>query len=662
MTARKRSTVRRRTLAAAASDARAAEDATTDGATDLLAVIPASALAAVLAELPDPPRGLERASGQKIRAVARRRLPADVIGQLFEQWRYGQRVSFTLALLLKRPEVSAPELADGFRAELERLIPADATPEQRKASLKVVGEFALEQGDMTEIAFRYGRTFNYLDLDEREQTVTESRYGFFWLDPREQFVAVTGEGRIVDSVLLALERTLTQRPIRVAFDRTVVDDNFPPETVWSISNIDLRTGFRFRTSGEGLATDLKTYEEVMARDRATVRERALYADRTEDGKAIRAYVNVLAGKLITTMQLPASALRAWAGPKLRQVARSQRELQKAQPARFYARSTALTLPGVPRKYADAVRHLVAALFECRDRGVRQLNLLTTAAALMRALPPEAVRITIRAQCEMCGGMVEAHCESCSSPDFIEAGAAVICARDPAHTGATCAAGHEISADQLREGLTLEPLRLLWEWMSIGLNELKEEDAFDPTTETLIVRDDTLMYQQAPLGSGRYFCLAADVEGSTPLRKTDEQTFRKLMRAVLDSARAHGQAQGARTLRDGGDGMVLLFDAPAPAVAAARAIRDEIAASPDNPTRARLRFAIAPGEVTTSGRLDGLVFHYLARLEKTAIRGSRIAVDQQVLLALRPADREDAIMGAAKELRDFSERPYFHLRN
>lgn len=535
------------------------------------------------------------------------------------------------------------------------MVPEDTSEEQRKAALAFVQAFVLEEHDLLELAFRYGVEFTFLDLNERDRTETKLQHGFLWLNAREQFIAVTGEDRIVKAILEALERALGQRPVRVAFDRTVVDANFDKRSIWSISNIDLRTGFHWRTSGQGLARDEETFKDVITRDDRMFRDRALYAEGN-----VRAFVNVLAGKLNVTVALPASALRAWAGPKLREIARSQRELQKNQPIRFYSQSEALQLTDVPKAARVPVRSLVPAVMECRGRGVQVVNLPTTAAALLRALPVGAARSKLKPDCAQCGAVTGSECEVCKETDFVEAGPAVVCARDASHRGVSCTLGHAILESALLDSITLEPLSPLWEWISDGLAELGEP-AFDPTSETFDVRGSTFTFQHQKLEPGTYTALAVDIEASTPLRKNDPVAFDQLTSALLASVRKHGAAQGARSIRDGGDGAVLLFPRSGPAATAAALVRDEMASM--DPNGKGLRFALATGPVSSAGRVDGLVFHRLARLEKSSLatRGSRIVVDQQTLSALAPAQREGANEGT-EPLRDFAGERYYQLRN
>lgn len=629
---------------------------------ELLPFIPAHALVEALAGRAHVPRDLERASGARVRSIAARLLPTDVIERLHEQWRYG-RVGFTLGVFLQQNVEPSPEIDRLLNEALERLqVDPDGDKDER-ADLRVAGVDRFAGGSVIEIAFRYGRQFSYLDLDEREQRATESRYGFLWLDPAEQFVAATGDERVVELLFRALTSAFA-RPVHVGLDRSVMDAIFDIHDLYSISNLDLATGIRWRTSGDRLAEDELVLREVVSRDAATLRSDARYNQDLPDGTRVRTSLNAVSGRLVLSRQLPASVMRAWALPKLREIARLLHQLRKDRPMRFYQLSESLALDGVPASNAPVVRQLVPALAECRMKDRQQVPIELSAASLARLLPTKAGQLTVRAECTECGELVRALCARCMADTVKVEHGATVCALDPTHHGFSCGHDHALNREQIEQGLTYEPGAALVEWMSRGVTEL-DLASIDPTSEAFFVRDRTLHYQRrAHLPEGRYSLVVVDIAGSTRLRRRDEASYQRIRSAVRRAVLVHATHGQGRLGADRGDGAAAFFPTPALATGAARAIRDDIAKSEHNTNSRTVRVAIVTGKVLASADgYDGLLVHRAERLQQYADKGSRVVVDVATLMGLPPAERGRARqIGTMASVKGFEgdRSPFFLL--
>jgi len=179
-----------------------------------------------------------------------------------------------------------------------------------------IGEDRFDEDQIVELSFRYGYHHEYLDLEERSRSVIESRFGFAWVCARDQFIAVSGEERVVADMIGAVSAVLGKGAVRVAFGKSTMDAHFKMETISSILHLDLFTGTRRRVSREGLKGDPAAYDEVIARDVDNQRLRALYGEDIAGVGMVNVSVNAERSRINTTRPVPASGLRDWASDKL----------------------------------------------------------------------------------------------------------------------------------------------------------------------------------------------------------------------------------------------------------------------------------------------------------------------------------------------------------
>jgi hypothetical protein len=573
-----------------------------------------------------------------VRALARRHLSSNEITRLFEAWCYG-RVSFTLGILSKAVELEPQNFVAQFTGALAELQESSSADRDPRMLLTVRGWTAFD--GVIEVAFRYGRSFDFLDLDERTQQAAQTVFGFMWLDAREQFVAVTGDQKIVDLVFSALS-SVVGRPVTVAFDRNVVDSTFEFNDLYSLAQEDVVSGYTVKTSGPRIGDDDRMRNEVTARDGATVRSDARFIRRTPDGANIKIALAIAAGRLRLSKQLSVQVMRAWVLPLVREIARGQRQLMKDRPLRFYQASTALELPGVPHASAPSVRDLAPALAECRVRDRQLVPLERGAAHLWRRLPQKAGRLELRVMCEPCDAIVPAMCSECGIDTAQLIGARVCCGTAAAHATFQCDSGHSVATKDLLDGITFIPAMPLLEWISGALLEMGHP-SLDPTKEGFFVRDRTFHYQRrSALEPGRYSLLVIDIVGSTSMRRRSEEEYQRYRVALQRSARRWALAEQGSMTSDRGDGAGALFRSPIRALNAARSIARDMASL----RQSGVRLGIATGTVSSNADgADGLLFNRAERLQTVAVGG--IAVDGATLMGLPPTERERA--GAAGKL-------------
>lgn len=603
-------------------------------AREVIDFIPIAPLRNAVMATPHASTTLAKATGAALRGqiIARGLLSAAQITELFEQWRYGTRISLTVALFLKQPKRTGV----GFRSEVEASLATaldgrEATAAERELAVTIMGEDRFDDGHVVELSFRYGAVHTYLDLEERPQSVAESKYGFAWINQRDQYVAATGDEHVVQTVLDAIGASLGAQPVRVAFDKRTLDKHFTLESISSIQHENLVTGTRHRVSREGLkGGDPEAFAEVRARDEESIRTGALYAEQIDGVGTVGIGVSAERSRMNTTRAVSVTALRAWAAPKLAHLARSLLELRETEPILFFENARDLSLVGVPRSHYEPVGEIAVAVARARKQDLDRVGLDKRAESFAGRLPAKAGGLSSRPSCASCGENVLAQCEACLSSVIEVSEGSMRCARCAA-TAFACMHGHSLRSDPLVEALTYEPTPLLMTWISVALVAMSLE-VYDATRESFWIRGNELLYGRKPpvAPSGEYTALMVDIEGSTVLGR-ERASYAELVALMRNSMMTIGRQHRGLFISDGGDGGLLFFPRVADALTAACALQSTIRASEHNRTRAPIRIGLATGWIDSEGgRYVGQAINLSERLQKVAKSGTRIALDAQTL--------------------------------
>ncbi len=623
-------------------------------ARDVIGFIPMNALQDAVAATGKAPSGLATMGGMQLRkhVLAHRTLTAAQIVELWEQWRYGSRVALTLAIFEDRPKKPATGFLSDVGQELERaLVEREATDTERELAIVLIGDDRFDEDQIIELSFRYGHHHEYLDLEERSRSVIESRFGFAWICARDQFIAVSGEERVVAEMIGAVTAVLGKGAVRVAFGKATMDANFKMETISSILHLDLFTGTRRRVSREGLKGDPAAYDEVVARDVDNQRLRALYGEDITGVGTVNVSVNAERSRLNTTRPVPASGLRDWASDKLTKLARSQLALRDEDPIAFFVGIHKRVVDGVPHAHHEAVADLAVAIATCRKTGHERIAMKKDAMTLVAKLPAKSGSLSARPDCVLCGEMVLAKCDHCRNHAVQFNYAEELCCARCGGGTFTCYQGHELPAATLTNTLTFEPADELLGWISLMLVQMRLE-VYERTGEQFWVRGTQLLYQQRPLlPDGTYTVLMVDIENSTALGHK-KALYAELLATLRDGLMSLAREYRGHFGQDTGDGGFAFFDREKDAVAAARALQALMRSSEHNRLDASIRIGLATGAVETAGRrYTGLAINLSERLQKEALKGSRIALDAKTLFG---AKAEAAVLGSVNKLKGFAE--------
>lgn len=348
--------------------------------------------------------------------------PGDV-ESLYENYRYGQRLSFYLYLLpegLDEPNIqelqeildslSMPDRPDSTAGDV-----AEQDYESDAASNQIILLDEERLNGIREIRFRYYVGHRFLNADEQPDYVLQTRYGFLWLDLKLGFLTVLSRDEHVNHLLTqALAHILQAVPVPVHFDKDLVDKHFSIEQIKRVSHYDPGTGVRQSISGRGLWK--KFQDEIMDRERHYTRPSSLYDEDVGDGVVSGLGITSSKGKIYLTRTLPTSLLRTWARRRLPELVIDLKDLRSQRPE-FFARSTeAINRMRLPVAGRAAITAIVEALLQADRDDLASVPLPLPALEIYDALAGKYFTPYLRLQCTECEEIAEL-CPHCESPDL-----------------------------------------------------------------------------------------------------------------------------------------------------------------------------------------------------------------------------------------------------
>ncbi len=342
------------------------------------------------------------------------------IQNLYENYRYGRRLSFYLYLLPDGltqpalPELQAvlDELATLSLPDLLDQITAGKDYELETSPNQVILLDEEELDGYREIRFRYYITHRFLNSEEEPDHVLQSRYGFLWLDLNLGYLAILSRDERVNRLLTrALSHSLQAIPLPVRFPKELLDKHFSIEKAKRLSYYDPGSGVRRSISGQGLWR--KFASEIMAREQQYARPSSLYDEIIAEGVISGVGVTASKGKIYLTKTLPTSVVRDWARRRLPDLMRDLKALRQDQPETFDRSTDAMNRMRLPSPGKAALVAIVEALLQTERDQVTSVDLSMTAFEMYNALAGKYFDPYLRAQCLACDESAELcpYCEN-----------------------------------------------------------------------------------------------------------------------------------------------------------------------------------------------------------------------------------------------------------
>jgi hypothetical protein len=342
------------------------------------------------------------------------------IDDLYENYRYGRRLSFYLYLLpsdLAEPRLEAfqsalDELANEHDTQLldEIATASEANGEGSPNQILLLDEEDLD--DIREIRFRYHIVHRFINSDELLDYVLETRYGFLWLDLTLGYLAILSRDERLNSLLTrALSKCLQAIPIPIRFPKEVLDEHFSIEKAKRLAYYDPGTGVRRSISGRSLWDKLE--DEIVARERQYARPGSLYDEEVADGVISGLGITSRKGKIYLTKTLPTSLVRVWARQRLPDLVRDVKDLRAKQPDYFSRSIETINRMRLSRAGRAAINIIAGALLQTEREESTSVSLPQTAMEIYDALAGKYFDSYLRTQCQECDETAEL-CPQCES--------------------------------------------------------------------------------------------------------------------------------------------------------------------------------------------------------------------------------------------------------
>jgi len=350
------------------------------------------------------------------------------IEQLYENYRYGRRLSFQIYLLpLNLPAIANPDelqaaLIESLEARQEEGVvtaqvgaPEDYESEEPLRNIVICD--CEPFNDTLEIRYKYQIIHRFLNQEEEPDFVYQTRYGFIWLDPAEGYLAILSKDERLNAVLLgALSGILQALPIPVKLPKELLDEHFPLERARRFSHLDPQNRVRLSISGDSQA--LQQYrDEILDRDSRCLRPGALYDEDIAPGITSGLGITSRKGKLYLTKTLSTSVVRRWAHSRLPELVRDLRGWVERNPQSAVRASPIISRLKLSDEGKAYVVKIVEALLQAKREAVASVNLGIPPLALYQALGSNRLNPFVHFECEVCDELCD-RCVNCESTNLV----------------------------------------------------------------------------------------------------------------------------------------------------------------------------------------------------------------------------------------------------
>jgi hypothetical protein len=422
------------------------------------------------------------------------------VDELYENYRYGHRLSFFLYLLpegLPKLDInnlqtvldelavlSIPDLTDEIAAREDYEI--ETSPDQ----ITVLDEEKLD--GVQEIRFRYFVAHRYLNIDEHPDQVFQTRYGFLWLDRDQGFLIILSRDEKINHLLTrALSKCLKAIPIPVRLPKELIDEHFPIEKIKRVSHYDPTTGIHRSISGEGLWQNSE--KEILENERHCIRPSSIYTEEVSLGVSSGLGITASKGKIYLTRRLSASLIRTWGQQRLPRLVRDMKNQRTKKPDAFSHSIETINRMRLNPAGKAAFIAIIEAILQADREHLSIVSISQPSTEIFRALGIKYFDTNLSFICKECGEIAEL-CPKCESPLLEYDDLNVICRNcglinsDGEYIVLRCLNGHIIGATY-SQALSLLPKHLLQERVSTILSELGQ--SWKEQADYFYIQDTTL---------------------------------------------------------------------------------------------------------------------------------------------------------------------------
>jgi len=423
-------------------------------------------------------------------------ITASDIETLYENYRYGGKVSFFIYLIPENAEVvSADQIA-------ERLDALDVNEEDEEGQSTISQVKILDHpsfDELTEFRYTYLLKKHYLNELDETASYVERRYGFIWVDFVHLYIAILAKEERLNHLLIdQITGLIGARPLSVVLPKDLINQTFHFEDLQGASHYDPITGTKQRIAWPPRSPNPENIGVVKQRDQAQRRSNSLYQEHIAGDTSSGLGVTAEKGKVYLLKTLPTSALRQWGRRRLPELVAGLREIQHTNAHVFLQTlQSNFQFKGVGQPGKQLALDLMERILTCRQQGVSSVPLNIPIKQLIDHMR-RSFFIQFEPYCEQCANNAETVCPHCESSSLVPNSEGLICENCKTFfdyeqsLSIKCNEGHTIHLTEILSSLTLSPKKAFLEILAGEINKV-ETRLFDHDCEWFCIHGSMLDY-------------------------------------------------------------------------------------------------------------------------------------------------------------------------
>ena len=438
---------------------------------------------------------------QLISLVLSSSIPEEKVNELYEEYKYGVRVSFNLfsysnkinqSELIKILKTNDPipfvKSLQNLPLEktMEELTSDNVPPEEQpdiKNLIMDIERIENIENDFVEIPFTYESKLIYLEPTTRDLArVYELTPGFIWINTKFKVMSIHAKSKLaIDIVIKLFETAFNVKLLNPILHKNIIDEIFDRTSLesgsWFSPEEDMELPRRIR------ATDQKLFDKGLIKtmeQKKHERISSLYSQNIHQRLKIRVGISQWLGKIYITKTLRTSELRSWAPPKILEVFKiiKEKELKgikefiDALKAKGFNRTSSIRRYSLEEK--EVLLNIIGSLLFLKQNHQHTQRVSISISSILKKFPKLFLSNPIPEMfCEKCQETIFPVCVNCGNNNFMVdlQKSRLVCDICNRENNIQCLYGHTIPVNGLNDLVILLPSWRFYEIMRSLTNEL-----------------------------------------------------------------------------------------------------------------------------------------------------------------------------------------------
>ncbi len=365
---------------------------------------------------------------QLIRIVKESSVPISAIEKVYEQYRYGYRVSFNLFCISGKPPTNIKEIQNNLtkidikqlllkaqkfpeNADMDTLLktlPPDEQPEIKAVHLdfKIINHIG---NNIIEIPFSYERRHLYIESKYGDlQRIYELAHGFIWINSLEKFVAVHTKDAIATNIaIMILEKAFNVKLKKPLLAKEIVDKVFNKDTGFSASWRNPIENYEMPRWVRAKDKNIFSKKLVLSLEKTHERTGSSYEERVGTSRMTTISLSEYQGKLLIGRTLTTSELQTLAPLKINQLIQQiqfsktdkLKDIMQKLNARRFMQFPILSSSGSQQR--EAFLELYSAIKLLKNKNESSTSLSISATFIQESFPNLFMPPIVEGECDLC---------------------------------------------------------------------------------------------------------------------------------------------------------------------------------------------------------------------------------------------------------------------